>query len=246
MRLKKNKNFIYIFVYLILSLLEFNSAFSETLKSFDIKGNDRVSNETVIMFSELEVGQNINTSLLNNTIKTLYKTNYFKKVNLIINNGKLEIFVVENPIIQTIHIRGIKDKDVYNQLKEITKKEEKYPFIENKIKNQVTLLNNIVRAFGYYFAEIETKVESNDNNTVNLIYNINLGKIAKIKKITFIGNKIFKDNTLRNVIVSEESKFWKFLTRNKFLDANRINVDVSRLNDFYKNKGYLLPTIKSS
>ena len=45
----------------------------------------------------------------------------------------------------------------------------------------------------------------------------NVGEIAKIKKISFIGNKIFRDNTLRNVIISEESKFWKFLTRKKFL-----------------------------
>ena len=74
------------------------------------------------------------------------------------------------------------------------------------------ILNNIVRAYGYYFAEIDSKIETNQNNTVNIIYNFNLGKIAKIKKISFIGNKIFKDSKLRNVIVSEETKFWKFLT----------------------------------
>ena len=72
------------------------------------------------------------------------------------------------------------------------------------------------------------------NNSVNLIYNFKLGEIAKINKINFIGQKIFKDSTLRNIIKSEESKFWKFITRNKFLDQNRINTDVSRLSKFYK------------
>ena len=36
-----------------------------------------------------------------------------------------------------------------------------------------------------------------ENNLVNLIYNINLGEKAKIKKISFIGNKIFKDKKLK-------------------------------------------------
>ena len=70
--------------------------------------------------------------------------------------------------------------------------------------------------------KLETSINENDNNTVDLIYNFNLGEIAKIKKIKFIGNKIFKDSTLRNIIISEEAKFWKFITKNKFLDTNRI------------------------
>ena len=63
---------------------------------------------------------------------------------------------------------------------------------------------------------MEAVVDTNENNTVNLTYNFDLGEIAKIKKIKFIGEKIFSDGTLRNIIISEEAKFWKFITRNKF------------------------------
>ena len=87
---------------------------------------------------------------------------------------------------------------------------------------------------------------NNDNNTIDLVYEIELGDIAKIKKISFIGNKIFRDNLLRNVIISEENKFWKFLTPNKFLDTNRLNADISRLNKYYKNRGYFNVKIKST
>ena len=73
-----------------------------------------------------------------------------------------------------------------------------------------------------------------------------VGEIAKIKKIIFIGNKIFRDNTLRNVIISEEAKFCKFITRNKFLNTDRINLDVARLINFYKNSGYFKVNVKSS
>ena len=93
---------------------------------------------------------------------------------------------------------------------------------------------------------METLINENNNNSVDLIYNFELGDIAKIKKIKFIGNKIFKDSTLRNIVISEEAKFWKFITRNKFLDINRINLDVQRLEKFYKNRGYYNINIKSS
>ena len=65
-------------------------------------------------------------------------------------------------------------------------------------------------------------------------------------KIKFIGEKFYKDRTLRNVILSEETKFWKFITRNKFLDQNRVNLDINRLNKFYKDRGFYNVKVKSS
>jgi outer membrane protein insertion porin family len=67
---------------------------------------------------------------------------------------------------------------------------------------------------------------------------LNLGKKAKIKKITFIGEKIFKDKKLRSVILSEEYKFWKFISGKKFLNEDLVNFDKQLLRNFYKNNGY--------
>ena len=129
---------------------------------------------------------------------------------------------------------------------DVTSKINKYPLIDSKISDQVNLLKNILKSYGYYFVKLETKYVENDNNTVDLIYNFDLGDIAKIKRIKFIGNKIFSDGTLRNVIVSEETKFWKFITRNKYLDSNRIKTDVLKLDKFYRNRGYYAVKIKST
>ena len=49
---------------------------------------------------------------------------------------------------------------------------------------------------------------NNDNNSVDIIYDFDLGKRAIIKKINFQGNKIFRDSKLRNVVKSEEGSFW--------------------------------------
>ena len=198
------------------------------------------------MFSNLKIGENLTKNKLNRALKDLYYTDYFKNVEVDFDNQIVTITVNENPIIQKIIIKGIKKNKIKENVQEISSKIEKYPFVESKINEQVTLLHNILKSYGYYFVELETIINTNSNNTVDLIYNFNLGEIAKIKKINFIGDKIFRDNTLRNIIISEENKFWKFLTKNKFLDNSRINLDVNRLNNFYKNRGYFNVNIKST
>ena len=241
------KKQIYKFLFFIIFILfQSSNSFADKLKNFKILGNQRVSDETIIMFSNLSQGQILNKPILNNVLKDLYYTDYFSDVKLNFTKGELQISVIERPIIQNIIIEGVKKDKVYESIQKITKKSEKYPFIENKLLNQVNLIKNTLKSFGYYFSEIDTKKIENENNTVDILYNINLGEIAKIKKITFIGDKIFKDSTLRNIISSEESKFWKFITIKKYLDINRINRDVELLTKFYLNKGYFNINIKSS
>ena len=235
-----------IVVYLILNLILSFNANSDIIKKFSISGNERVSDETIIIFSKLKIGNKINDSILNESLKDLYLTNYFEDIKISDNNGIVFIKVKENPIIQSVKINGINKDSIYDNIKNITNKVEKYPFVESKINDQIILLKNILKSYGYYFDNLETSIKSNKNNSVDLIYNFNLGGIAKIKNIKFIGDKIYRDNSLRNVIVSEEAKFWKFLTRNKFLNNNRINLDTAKLENFYKNRGFYNVKIKST
>ena len=237
---------IKLFFFLLINILITSNSYSEILKKINVSGNDRVSKETVIMFSKLNIGDDIKNEDLNNVLKNLYYTDYFKNVTINLDNGVVNISVIENPIIQFVKIKGVDKKKIFDNIKELTSKIEKYPFVENKINDQVTLIKNTLKSNGYYFSDLKTSIIYNENNTVDLIYDINLGKIAKIKKISFIGNKIFRDSTLRNIIISEENKFWKFLTSNKYLDINRVNADVFKLNNYYKNRGYFAVNIKST
>tara|TARA_B100001013_G_scaffold2044_1_gene1461 strand:+ start:2046 stop:4304 length:2259 start_codon:yes stop_codon:yes gene_type:complete len=235
-----------IFFVLLIIIVSTKFVYSEIIKKIEVSGNDRLAKETIILFSEINVNDNIYSEDLNKAFKKLFETDYFKDVKISFNNGYLEIEVVENPLIQSVIINGIKNKSIIDELSKITKKIEKYPYLENNISDQKNSLINILRNTGFYFAEVETIIEDNNNNSVNIIYNFNLGERAKISEIKFIGNKIFKNNTLRNLIISEESRPWKFLTSNKYLNENRIELDVNLLKNYFKNKGYYNVLIKSS
>ena len=105
-----------------------------------------------------------------------------------------------------------------------------------------TSLNSI----GYYLSDVKSKILENNNDTVDLIFEVNLGDKSKIKKIEFIGDKKIKDRTLRSIIISEEAKFWKFISNNKFVNQDIINRDKRLLRNFYLSKGFYDVDIQSA
>ena len=234
------------FKVLICLLLSISSSNAQIYQEIRVNGNERLSVETIIMFSGLKIGEDIKNKDINLSIKKLYETNYFKDIKILTDKKKIEISIIENPIIQSIKINGVKNKSILTQLTDVTKKSEKYPYLKSKILEQNNLLLNIVRASGFYFSEIDTKIVDNEDNSVDIIYDFNLNKRAIIKKISFQGDKIFKESKLRNVIKSEEGRFWKFITSNKYLDERKIKIDEVLLKQYYQRKGYYNVNIKSS
>ena len=152
------KKLFYIFIFQIVFI---NYSNSENIKKFNLIGNDRVTDETIIMFSNLEVGDEINVDILNNSLKNIYLTNYFKSVSASNKNGIVEIKVEENTIIQSILINGIDKNFIIDSLEKVTSKIEKYPFVENKIKEQTILLKNILKSYGYYYVTLKSTIIKN-------------------------------------------------------------------------------------
>ena len=229
---------IKIITLILFFLTFFTTSNSEVISKIEITGNKRISNETFSVFGSFNIGDDLSTKDLNKLHKQLYETNFFKNIDVVLNNGVLKISVVENPIIQLVEINGIKSKPLNEKIKENLKLKEKTSYVDYLAKQDLNFIKSILKSNGYYFADVKTSLIENNNNTVNLKYDISLGKKVLIKKIQFTGNKVFKDRVLRNIIVSEEAKFWKFISQRKYLDMNRINLDIKLLSNFYKNKGY--------
>ena len=108
---------IYIKIVLVFFLFSF-SAKAEIIKKIEINGNQRVSSETIKIFSEVETNSDLNLNNLNNVIKKIYSTNFFKNVEAKIADNILYITVEENPIIQNLKIEGIKNRRILEVLNE--------------------------------------------------------------------------------------------------------------------------------
>ena len=221
-------------------------AYAEAVKDININGNERVSSETIKMFSNVNLGESINNKKLNEILKNLYETNFFKDVKVSLNKNILNITVVENPVIQNIYFTGIKNKTLNSEIIKITTLKSRSSFSEILIKEDINVILQTLKKNGFFFSNVNVLKDELKNNKIDLTYQINLGDKAKIKNIKFLGPKIFKDRKLRNIILSEKYQFWKFLSGRKFLNEDMINFDKRLLRNYYLNKGYYYVKINSS
>ena len=243
MLLKLFKTFIY-FIFISFFLLSISR--SEIVEKITISGNDRISNETIQMFSEVSINDDLKKFEVNSVLKRLYNTNYFENVTVSFNNNILEIYVKENPIIQNVSYNGIKANKIKDEVSKNLNLKSRSSFSKNLLEKDNEIIKDVLKKLGYYFPQIDVYIEQLSDNKINLEYNIDIGEKARIEKISFIGDKKFKDKKLKSVIITEEYKFWKFITGKKFLNESLIELDLRLLKNFYLNKGYYNVQIDSS
>ena len=215
-----------------------NYARSEIVESIDVIGNERISKSTIILFGNIDNNLNYNENNINEILKDLYETGFFENISIKISNKTMLIEVKENPIIQTLYINGVKNKKIKDKIKELTKLKDKSSLNLVDVKSDKILISKFLRSLGYFFSEISIDTVVLENSFVNLNYNIILNEKSKISKIKFLGDKFFKEGKLKNLIISEEYKFWKILSSKKYLNEGIIELDKKLLTNLYKNNGY--------
>ena len=152
----------------------------------------------------------------------------------------------EYPIINQIIRRGEPSKKYTEEIKKNLRLKEKSSFIKTYLANDVEIIKKLYSSVGYNFAKVETKINQIDSQNFDLLIEINRGKKTRISNIKFIGDKKIKDRKLRDIIASEEYKFWKFISKNTNFNQSLINLDIRLLTNFYKSIGYYDVTINSN
>ena len=241
------RNLIKILVIFFVIIFSIPSiSFSEVVKKVSIIGNERITKETIIIYGDINIGADYEIQDINLLIKKLYETKFFSNVSVELANNNLSITVKENPIINSIVFEGEKTKKFKETLITLLTLREKGSFVKNYVKSDINLIKEYYRNLGFYFVKIDAEIEELQKNRVNLVYSIEKGQRAKIAKIFFLGDKKIRDKRLRDVITSQEAKFWKFISRNVYLSKGRVELDKRLLKNYYRNKGYYEVQISSS
>ena len=220
-------------IYTILFSLFFLNLSAEVIQKLQVKGNNRISAETIKVYGEIKLGEDYSAFEINEILKNLYNTDFFEDIKISLNNGTLEISVKEYAIINIIEIRGEPNKGIKKAILEKLNLKDKESFIENKLSQDVNLMKKIYATLGFNFASVDAKIEKFGQNRINLIFDVERGKKTNIAQINFIGDKKVKEKRLRDIIVSEEKKFWKFLSKNTFLNNANIELDERLLTNYY-------------
>ena len=232
---------------LLLLVFLISYSFSQIISEVTIIGNKRISKETILVLGNLNLGNNYTNNELNDSIKKLYETNFFKEISLNLDNEVLTITLVENPIIEDIEIEGIKRDSLKKKVLDKMSLKNRTSFTESALQKDIIIIKNILKTNGYFFADVvSSQLKNDDLNSVRLKLDVTQGSKSKINKISFIGDKKIKDKKLLDVIVSEEHKFWKFISNTVYLNEALINLDKRLLENYYKNLGFYNVKVLSS
>ena len=233
----------YIFFIILFFYTHLNA---EIVNKIIIDGNNRISDETIKVYGEISLNENYNDQSINKILKNLFSTNFFEDVKVDFSGGVLKIFVEEYPIINSIQIMGEETKRVKEAIFKKLNLQENNSFVKEGLNQDIQIIKKMYSSIGFNFTEVNAKIEEVGSKRVNLYFFVKKGEKTKISKIQFIGDKKVKDRRLRDIIVSEEDNFWKFITKNTNLNDSNIELDKRLLTNYYKSIGYYDVQILSS
>ena len=203
-----------------------------------VQGNERIEAGTVISYLPIQQGDTVDPSRIDVALKTLFRTDLFSDVKIDLQpNGDLLVRVVENPIINRVIFEG------NSALKEEKLKDEvtirpRGIFTRAKVQSDVQRIIELYRRSGRIGVTVTPQIVELPQKRIDLIFKIDEGPKSGVLSLNFLGNSEFSDGDLADVIVTEESHWYKFLSSNDNYDPDRIEYDKEQIRKFYRNKGY--------
>jgi outer membrane protein insertion porin family len=211
---------------------------SDIIAEINVEGSQRVDPATVISYMRLKVGEPYDREKLDESLKSLFSTGYFRDVKFRREGKVLVVEVKENPVINRIAFEGnsrIKDETLEAELK----LKPRLVYTLNKVQNDAERIIDVYRRSGRFSVKVEPKLIELDQNRVDIVFEITEGDLTKVHRIVFVGNKRFSDSQLRSVLSTKESRWYRFLTSDDIYDADRVSYDRERLRQYYLGNGYV-------
>lgn len=214
-------------------------AHADIIRAIDVTGNRTVSADTIRATIRSRPGEAVSAEKISQDIKALFSLGQFMDVRIEESGGVLKIILRERPTIRDIKFEGnkkIKD-DAFKD--DLTVK----AFSPLDGKDLATTMEKMRERYakkGYYVAQIDYKLIPVPNtDEMDLILVVDENDKAVIRKISFIGNHVFKDSQLKKMIRSKEKGFLSFISGAGKYNNQQLEQDVMMMTFTYLNKGYI-------
>jgi outer membrane protein insertion porin family len=219
---------------------------SFVIREIRAEGLERLDVGTVLTYLPLSAGDEISEQTSRQAIRALYGSGLFQDVQLMRDGDALVIVVQERPAITTFSIEGnekIGGEELKKSLKDLGLadgelfKRELLDQVEQELRRQYY-------ANGYYDVQIDTQVNQEPNNRVNLKIKVTEGKVTHIQGINILGNKAFGSDELLDQFKLEATHWRPFQSSDKY-SKQQLGGDLETLQSYYQDRGYLKFNVNS-
>jgi outer membrane protein insertion porin family len=219
-----------------------------TVSDVRIEGLQLVSVGSVFTEIPVNVGDELSEADMREIVKDLFKSGSFDDVQVGRDGNVLVIVLKERPAIDKIEIEGNKAIKTEALLEGLTGS----GLSEGEIFKKVTLEHirtDLERQYvsqGRYGARIKTELEDLPRNRVAIKIDVTEGDVAGIKHINIVGNTIFDDETLLELLELKLPSLFSFYTKDDRYSKEKLTGDLETLESHYLDRGYLNFVIDST
>jgi len=207
------------------------------VSSIDVRGNQRVDDETIRNYVGIGPGVSFDSGDVDEAVKRLFATGLFSDVRINRAGRTLVVTVEEYAIVNQVLFQGNKKiKD--DRLSRIVQLKPRGTFSESTLELDGQAIRDAYEAIGRSDAIVSSQVIDLGSNRVNVVFEITEGGRTKIAKINFVGNNAYSDRRLAGVISTKKSNLLSFIARDDVYDEDRLRADEETLRRFYYNRGY--------
>lgn len=211
------------------------------IKDIRVEGIQRIEAGTIFSYLPVKVGETMTTDKATQTIRALFATGFFKDVSLEVEDGVLVVVVQERPSIAQIDFVGMREFEKEAVLKAL----RQVGLAEGRIFDRALLdraeqeLKAQYLSRGLYAVNVSTTITPLERNRAAINFTIEEGEVAKIRQITFIGNKAFSDKVLRDLFVLRTPGLMTWFSKHDQYSREKLAADLESLRSHYLDQGFL-------
>ncbi len=213
-----------------------------------VEGLQRISAGSVFAAMPLGVGDVIDERGIRAAARSLFATGNFDDIRIGRDGNVLVVIVAERPSISEINIDGnkaIETEDLLNGLKGAGLAVGQV-FQRSTLEGMQLELQRQYVIQGRYDANIETEVLPEPRNRVSINIDVDEGTVAAIKHINVVGNALFDDEELTDLLELKTTGLLSFFRNDDKYSREKLSGDLERLTSFYMDRGYLQFRIDST
>lgn len=211
------------------------------VKDIRVEGIQRTEPGTVFSYLPVKVGDTLTDEQSSAAIKALFATGFFTDVSLKVEKGVLVVIVRERPSIASVEINGVKEfpKDQLRDNLKFVGLAEGRIFDKSALEKSENELKRQYVARGKYAVAVKTTVTELERNRVAVSFDVVEGEVSKIRQINIVGNKVFSEKELMELMKLTTPTMWTWATSNDQYSKQKLSADLEVLRSFYLDGGYL-------
>lgn len=214
-----------------------------TPDSIVVRGNQRVSDLTVLADAGLVAGTLLNAKAVQRSIRTLYETGQFEQVEVLCDlddtrdRATLIVVVKERPMLMEADVEGV-DKLSRGSVRDRVDLLYQRPLDPAAVAGVVNRIDSLYERNGYYLARIAVDTVPVGEGAVKLTFRIDEGSRLAISGIRVMGNRSLGAREIVGAMKTRPEGFWWF-RKGEFNDDNYAGDLSERIPQLYARRGFI-------